>query len=432
MRKKKPSYVRRLLGSLSPSEQIEKIVEQGMCIGCGACQSIAGSEYIEMQLVNGSDLVAVPKKELSSSTVDQILSVCPGTKVEGLPEPLVEKDSTYDEVWGIWRQMTMAHAQDESTRHRGSTGGLLTALALFLLEAKSVNFILHARASSTHPAFGEATISRTSDEVKLAAGSRYGPTPTLIDIVHILEQCERTKETFALIGTPCDITTMRNLAQIDSRVDRFCRYQLTMVCGGFMDTAGLRNVLDQKGVDIDKIHKMRYRGFGCPGPARIEMEDGIVHEIDYLDFWGEDDSAWNLPHRCKICPDGIGDSADIAAADSWDGGAPSRLSLSDDPGSNSTIIRTLKGEELFKAAVKAGYICQEGSLIPRDMDRFQPHQVRKKGAVWARFVGMRSANSVVPDVRGLRLKPLARRNPIKLNLQEARGAKKRVKEKGCK
>jgi len=121
--RKKPSYVRRLLAPLSPSKQIEQIVEQGMCIGCGACQSIAGSEFIEMQLVSDKGLVAVPQKELSSSTVDQILSVCPGTKVEGLPEKLVEKDSAYDEVWGIWRRVVLAHAQDKGVRHSGSSFG---------------------------------------------------------------------------------------------------------------------------------------------------------------------------------------------------------------------------------------------------------------------------------------------------------------------
>jgi len=424
--RKKPSYVGLLLAPLSPSKRIEKIVEQGMCIGCGACQSIAGNESIEMQLVDNRDFVAVPKKELESTIVDQILSVCPGTKVEGLPESLVEQDSAYDEVWGIWRQITMAHARDKEIRHQGSTGGLLTALALFLLESKTVDFILHARASTTHPAFGERVISRTSEDVILAAGSRYGPTPTLIDIVQILEQCERSNETFAFIGTPCDVTALRNLAVLDPRVDRYCRYQLTMVCGGFMHIAGLRNVLDQMCVDMDQIDSIRYRGFGCPGPTRIEMKDNTVREIDYLDFWGEDDSAWELPHRCKICPDGIGDSADIAAADAWDGGAPDRLTQSDDLGSNATIVRTLSGEKLFKSAVDAGYIYQGVKLTPRDMDRFQPHQVRKKRSVWARFVGMRAAKTVVPDVRGLRLKPLARRNSIKINIEQARGAKKRV------
>ena len=109
-----------------------------------------------------------------------------------------------------------------------------------------------------------------------------------------------------------------------------------------------------------------------------------------------------------------------------EGGAPDRTEQHVDPGSNSTIVRTLAGEELMAAAAEAGYVKIESEITPRDMDRFQPHQVKKKRSVWARFVGMRIANSVVPDVRGLRLKPLARRNSLSVNLNEARGARQRA------
>ncbi len=425
--RKKPSYVRGLLRNLPPRKQLERIVDEGMCIGCGICESVAGTDKLEMRTDQSGALVPQVKTDIDSELIDQILSLCPGTKVEGLPERLVEPDSEYDEVWGIWRQMWMAHAVDDQTRFQASTGGLLTALAQFLIDRNQVNFILHARADDTIPAFGQSSVSRTTEEVLAAAGSRYGPTPTLDNIVQILNQCEKSGETFAFIGTPCDVTALRNLAQQDTRVDRYCRYQLAMVCGGFMKPAGLNRVLGEYGVNVDAITNLRYRGYGCPGPTRIESGNAEVTELDYLDFWGEDDSGWDLPHRCKICPDGIGDATDIAAADAWEGGAPDRQAQHSDPGSNSVIVRTLAGEKLLAAAVDAGFVNIERQITPRDMDRFQPHQVKKKRAVWSRFVGMRAANSVVPDVRGLRLKPLARKNSVAENLAQARGAKLRVK-----
>ncbi|MBX2867758.1 MAG: Coenzyme F420 hydrogenase/dehydrogenase, beta subunit C-terminal domain [Acidiferrobacterales bacterium] len=426
--RKKPSYVRGLLRDLSPNKQLERIVDDGMCIGCGICESVAGADQVTMQIAEDGSLVPHAKTTIDDTLIDQILGLCPGTKVEGLPERLVQPDSQYDEVWGIWRQMHLAYAGDEQTRFRSSTGGLLTALAQFLIDSGEVNFILHAREDETIPAFGQNTVSRSKEEVASAAGSRYGPTPTLKNIVGVLDQCEATGETFAFIGTPCDISGLRNLAQQDARVDQYCVYQLAMVCGGFMKPSGLSNVMNEHGVNADEITSLRYRGYGCPGPTRIETRSAEIIELDYLDFWGEDDSGWDLPHRCKICPDGIGDATDIAAADSWDGGAPDRQGQHSDPGSNSVIVRTLAGERLLAAAVKAGFIQIESSITPRDMDRFQPHQVKKKQAVWSRFVGMRAANSVVPDVRGLRLKPLARRNSIAENLAQARGAKKRAKQ----
>ena len=46
-----------------------------------------------------------------------------------------------------------------------------------------------------------------------------------------------------------------------------------------------------------------------------------------------------MPFRCKICPDAIGDTADIAALDTWVGGSPKK----EDEGFNAAIVRTEKG-----------------------------------------------------------------------------------------
>ena len=418
-------YLPTILADLSPRDRFERIVEDAMCIGCGLCQSVAGEESIRMRLVANRTERPVVVDELDRETVDRIYSVCPGTRIEGLPERLIAADSFQDMTWGVWRRMQYAWAAEPQIRFLGSTGGVLTALALYLLESGEVDFIVHAKASRSRPAFGERAVSRTREEVIRAAGSRYAPTATLIDIDRILGDCEERDERFAFIGTPCDVTGLRNLATVDSRVDRLCRYQMAMVCGGFMAPTALAAFLDRLGVSSESLASLRYRGYGCPGPTRIETRDGSVIEKNYLDFWGEDESAWQLPFRCKICPDGIGDAADIAVADTWVGGSPPWQGQEKDPGTNAMIIRTERAEALLDRAVRSGYLGRGDTLSPRDLDRFQPHQVDKKRAVWSRFVGMRAAGRIVPDVSRLRLKPLARDNPLEENLAQARGTRRR-------
>ncbi len=427
-RKNKADYLSRIQRGLNPRDRLYQIVEHGMCIGCGICQSIAGPETVQMTLVENGTERPLVVGDLDHQTVDRITRVCPGTRVEGLPENLVDEDSQYHEVWGIWRQIVLAYAATPDIRHLGSTGGLLTALALYLLESGEVDFVVHATSSNVSPTFGERFISRNKQDVLEAAGSRYGPTATLIDIVEILDQCEQARETFAFIGTPCDVSALRNYAAMDARVNQLCRFQMVMVCGGFMSPAGMGEYLAGLGIEMENIKNFRYRGYGCPGSTRIEMDDGQVIEKNYLDFWGQDESAWKLPFRCKVCPDGIGDAADIAASDTWDGGSPTREGQLEDPGTNAVIVRSRAGEDLLHRAVSSGYVCLGDSLTPMDMDRFQPHQVTKKRSVWARFVGMRNAAHVVPDVRGLRLKPLARGNSLAENLNQARGSLRRARD----
>ena len=100
--------------------------------------------------------------------------------------------------------------------------------------------------------------------------------------------------------------------------------------------------------------RFRYRGQGCPGPTTFETRDGAVTNMRYTDFWGEDESGWSLPFRCKICPDGIGESADIAVSDTWPGGSPDPATEDQDKGLNAMIARTAAGKELMEAAIRDG------------------------------------------------------------------------------
>ena len=63
--------------------------------------------------------------------------------------------------------------------------------------------MLHAKASTTTPTFGERHLSFTQADVMEAAGSRYGPTAPLIDVADVLDR----GQPFAFIGKPCAATT---------------------------------------------------------------------------------------------------------------------------------------------------------------------------------------------------------------------------------
>jgi coenzyme F420 hydrogenase subunit beta len=264
----------------------------------------------------------------------------------------------------------------------------------------------------------ERRLSFDSVSVQDGAGSRYGPAAPLTDFNALLDRAEP----FALIAKPCDIAAVRNLARIDPRVDRYLAYALTFVCGGASDLTKSEEVLREFRIRADQISLFRYRGCGNPGPTRIETNDGRTFELTYQDMW-KDEATWRIQPRCKICPDAIGESADLVASDVWPGGSPA----GEDAGFNGIIVRTHRGAGLYRAALAAGVIEVEPREVTfRDFDEFQPHQVRKKRAVWARLAGLRAAGRAVPETEGLRLEECARLNTVAQNLREARGARRRV------
>lgn len=408
----------------TPTERLDRISEDAMCIGCGLCQSVAGPDTVRMEVVENGYERPVVCGPLTHEMVDRILDVCPGTRVEGLPETQLDERTQNDLVWGPYQSMVLAHASDPQVRHRGSTGGVLTALAMYLVDSGEVDFVLHARASRSRPSFGERTVSSSAADVLAAAGSRYGPTAPLIDV---LEQLDKGRP-FGFVGKPCDIAALRNLARHDPRVDSLVKAMLTPVCGGFMPPQGMQRFLrDEIGVDPDQVTDLRYRGFGCPGLTRVELADGRIEERRYTDFWGTDETMWVLPFRCKVCPDGIGESADIAASDTWPGGSPDPATEDDDPGTNALVVRTRRGADLVARARAAGYLTTTETVDPRYMDGVQPHQRNKKYAVGARFDGLRAEGKTVPRTARLRLDELTADLGVEKAIFQRDGTRERVR-----
>ena len=158
-------------------------------------------------------------------------------------------------------------------------------------------------------------------------------------------------EPFAFVGKPCDISAIRQLSKNDPRVNKQCKYLLTLVCGGFAEFTKAQDFIESFKVKEDELSIFRYRGYGNPGRMYIKTKDGREYDREYNSFWGEE-STWRVPFRCKICPDAIGESADVAALDTWRGGSPK----GEDEGFNAAIVRTKKGLDLMNDAAKAGFI----------------------------------------------------------------------------
>lgn len=397
---------------------LEEIVENGLCIGCGLCRGIAGGDQISLVMTPEGRERPVAKQPLQEAVLERINAVCPGTRIPGAASANGSQPPIFDTVWGSAHHVAIGYAGDPATRYRSSTGGILTALGQFLLQSNRVKFVLHVSASKTQPMRSERRLSFDVASVLEGAGSRYGPAAPLVDFNDILDR----QEPFALIAKPCDIGAVRNLARLDPRVDQYMRYALTLVCGGASDLSKSEDVLDRFGVTEDELSLFRYRGNGNPGLTRIETKDGRAFELTYQEMW-EEEAKWMIQPRCKICPDAIGESADLAASDVWPGGGPT----GDDAGFNGIIVRTERGRELFEAACAAGAITVDRQVGFADFDVFQPHQVRKKRAVWGRLKGMEAAGKPIPAVHDLRLAECARQNTVKQNLAEARGARVRAK-----
>lgn len=374
-------------------KSISDVVRNGMCIGCGLCESVTGGR-VEMVMTDAGGH-RPSSTEFSQDEESTLLAGCPGNVVSARQEP----GSSIDPIWGAHRSMSMAWSGEPQVRHRAATGGVLTALARHLLDSGDIAFVLHVRPDPAAPMRTVWTISENADEVLAAAGSRYGPASVLGGLHRALDRNQH----FAVVGKPCDLNAVHGVARVDPRVDELCTARLTMVCGGTSRLTKSRAVLDELGYLESEVTLFSYRGNGNPGPTRVEATGGRIHERGYLDMWA-DESGWDLETRCKFCPDALGEASDVSAADAWPGGSPT----ADDEGFNAIVVRTAAGERMVRNAVASGHLVVGDVVTPEEFNSFQPHQVRKKYSLEARFSGLRDAGVDTLDSTNLRVQALGR------------------------
>ncbi len=398
-----------------PQVPVEAIVANGLCTGCGLCASLGG-DAITMQMTREGYERPRVEAPLDAATTRLVNSVCPGVRVNGPGDSAPAGDVQDNPLWGRAHTLLQAHASDPQLRFIGSSGGVLAALALYLLEKGEVDYVLHVAASDRQPLRNCMHLSRTREDVLRAAGSRYGPAAPLVELDSLLQR----NRPFAFIGKPCDVTALANLARHDDRVERYVRFCFAMFCGGVSALGKSLEPLEPHGVNEKKISLYRYRGHGNPGLTHVETVDGRHFDFRYVDLWEQ--GAQRLQFRCKICPDAIGLHADIVVHDVWPDGPPE-----DDVASlNGVIARTSRGMALLDAAIAADAIKVTGSYDFAALAQYQPHQAERRRAIAPRLAAMRDAHALCPRFEGLHLDEVADELSESERSAEYRGTLKRL------
>ena len=318
--------------------------------------------------------------------------ICPGinlnqTAGNGVDHPL----------WGPIVAARVGSATNSKLRHHASSGGALSALLNYLLESKTVDYVVQTAASPVAPLENATVISVEPGDVYQAAGSRYAPSAPLADLMRHLDAPGR----FALVGKPCDIAAVRALARHDRRIDEKIPVMLSFFCAGIPSIKGAKAILETLGVSEADVGSFRYRGDGWPGRATAITGDGRKLSMSYAESWGGILSD-HVQFRCKICPDGTGAFADVACADAWhcdDAGYPL---FEEQEGRSLILTRTPRGEALVESALANGQLKAE-AIDVASIQSMQPSQARRKQLVLSRLAAMAVMGRRLPNFKGFNL-----------------------------
>lgn len=386
-----------------------------MCVGCGACYYACDTGGIS--LVNVPAVGIRPRFETEAcASCTKCLSICPGQFLDAdlaseTASPARPTDHEFGPVLEVWE----GYASDPDVRFRGSSGGMISALALYCLERAGMKLVLHTGMDEEKPWLNKTVVSRTRAEIVANAGSRYAPASPCEG----LKQIEDSDGPCVFIGKPCDAAAVEMTRLQKSKLDQKLGVVLTFFCAGTPSTEGTTDILKSLDITPEEIESLKYRGEGWPGRFRVLYgERAQQKSLSYKESWGK--LTKYRPMRCNLCPDGLGRLADISCGDAWD-----KYNEDGDVGRSLVLVRTERGRSILHGAVEAGYA--DLKLVePEVVLAAQVNLLQRRREIFGRLLGMRLLGIPVPTYLGFSLRQDWLRLPFMTKIRTVFGTMRRA------
>ena len=446
---------------LSRIKTLKDVVDWGLCTGCGACYYACARGGIS--LVNVESVGIRPRFETAEcAACTACLAICPGYQVDARPAPEPgsvcprplgarsnELDgardnpepgsvcprplggeghrvrgsaeaSKADREFGHALEIWEGYAADPEIRHYASSGGILSALALYCLEKEGMEFVLHSAMDEAKPWANRTVQSRTRSEILACTGSRYSPASPCDG----LRAIEESDGPCVFIGKPCDVAAVNSLRSARPALNRHLGLVLTFFCAGTPSSRGTLNLIESLGVSPqDEIRSVRYRGEGWPGRFKVVSGDsGEEKSLSYMDSWGR--LAHDRPLRCHLCPDGLGQVADISCGDAWE-----KFENNGDSGRSIVLVRTERGRAILHRAIAANYV-ELKPVSSQAVLAAQPNLLSRRRELFGRLLAMRLLRIPIPRFRGFSLFQSWKRLPRRKEVQTILGTVRRIVFRG--
>lgn len=401
---------------MGKQHRLDEVLDKRLCSGCGACAYLGEGYGVTMADVPEIGRRPLGVRQLPLHVKDQILSVCPGSEVEA--PSWQDHQPTDDEVLvGPARQIWEGWAADPAMRLAGSSGGVVTALASYALERLDMALVLHTGMDPALPWHNRTVVSTSREQLLANSGSRY-TTSSPVEALSVIEQSDRP---CVFIGKPCDVAAVARLRRQRPQLDRNLGLVLSFFCAGTPASQATRRLAADLGFDETQIDSIRYRGQGWPGHFVVTDREGRRAELTYDESWGILASR-QRQLRCHLCPDGLGELADVTGGDAW------HRKAEGSPGISLILARTERGREIVTAALRDGYL--EGSPSGYPQVVAAQGLVERRKAVQSRLAALRSFGLPATRYPGFRLEEAAAQLGMRARVREYLGMAKRVVTRG--
>jgi coenzyme F420 hydrogenase subunit beta len=318
-----------------------EVIDAGLCTRCGSCVGVCPEGAVQFDDPLGEVLPTLVGKCCERGAC---YAGCPGKfvswpklteQVFGSPPGQAPAPTNF--LVGQHLAAYVGFSTDEQLRGNGASGGVVSAISIYLLEQDLVDGVIALIDSPQEPYRAIPQIITRREEVLAAAQSRYSISP----VNTILGSLAALPGRYAYVGLPCQVHSLRKLQAAKYPGIEKIQYIIGTYCGNILHFDSVRSFLRRNGVsDLSQVSSLKYRAGTWPGRMEVRLHDGRIFGLEK--FYANYLIPFYIMQRCLLCTDLTNEFADISAGDGW-----SPVYEERGTGWNIILVRTPPGAALI-------------------------------------------------------------------------------------
>lgn len=304
---------------------MEKVINRGICVTCGACVRLCPYfDYFDGKVVVMDDC---------HSETWRCLQLCPRADYG---DTSIERSGAKEDMampMGPFKKILISRSREESIREKAQYGGVVSALLIYALKKGLISSaILTDKGNEMSPT---GKTARDESEILACAGSRYTASGSLAVLNKAIKNNE---EKIGVVGLPCQMEAIARMRRMNpDGVERSNRISLKigLFCTWAIDYRKLNDYLKNTGI----IGAMKY---DIPPPP------SQVFQVLTKEGWRElslENIRPFIQKGCALCEDMTAEWADISV------GTVEGLE-----GWNTVVVRSDLGSKLINEAINNGIL----------------------------------------------------------------------------
>lgn len=392
---------------------ITEVVENDLCVGCGACVQACPSKALDVSWNDYGFLVASGNDNACDGG-GACIDVCPFNpepgpdykNEDGLAKVFLNEAPNHHPKMGRYHSIYAGYSN--KYRETSSSGGIATFVYEKLFDKGLINHVVTVGESESSDAHYQYNIISSKNELLTISKTRYHP----VTLATALETVKNLEGRVAISGIGCFIKAIRLAQYKDQVLKEKIAFTVGIICGGLKSKFFTDYLAARSEATLGDFSRPEYRvkdpastasdyGFSCiDNPSNTTK---LIKMREVGDMWG---TGLFKANACDFCDDVTTELADISLGDAW------LMPYSQDGKGHNVIVTR---SEIANQVLQEGAVNGELELESLSQERFLSSQQgsfnHRHDGMGARISMVKRIGAVVPKKR-----PRNQKLPIYLNL----------------